>query len=120
VLKAKMDGVSDKRVQEITSEIAGAIKVTSEKQKSLDTAVQSGTSKKSWLDGQVKKYITKAVDATTETPQDSDKNRISGFSLASVDWGGQTLSSSQLSIILTATYFVAHSTFLSNFIMFSI
>lgn len=95
VLKAKMDGVSDKRVQEITSEIAGAIKVTSEKQKSLDTAVQSGTSKKSWLDGQVKKYITKAVDATTETPQDSDKNRISGFSLASVDWGGQTLSDAE-------------------------
>ena len=95
VLKARMDGVSDKRVQEITSEIAGSIKVTSEKQKSLDSAVQNGTSKKSWLDGQVKKYITKAVDATTDTPQESDKNRIRGFSLASVDWGGQTLSDAE-------------------------
>lgn len=95
VLQAKLSGVSEKRIQEITAEIAGSIKVTSEKQKSLDNAVQNGTSKKSWLDGQVKKYITKAVDATTETPEDNGKNRISGFSLAGVDWGGKTLSDAE-------------------------
>jgi hypothetical protein len=92
ILKAKLTGFSEKRIQEITKEVANTIKVTSEKQRSLEKAVQDGGSKKSWLDGQFKKYITKAVGATTDTPEESSKNRLSGFSLAGVAWGGKTLS----------------------------
>ncbi len=91
VLKQKMTGVSDKRIKEITTEISNAIKVNAEKQQSLEKAVKSGTSKKSWLDGQLKKYITKAVDATTDSPDEGSKSQIAGFSLAAVDWGGKTL-----------------------------
>jgi len=91
VLKARMVGVSDKRIKEITDEVAGAIKLNAEKQKSLEKAIKDGTSKKSWLDGQLKKYITKAVDATTDGPEEGSKSQIAGFSLAAVDWGGKAL-----------------------------
>ena len=91
ILKARMVGVSSPRIKEITTEIAGAIKLNGEKRLSLEKAVQGGSSKKSWLDGQLKKYITKAVDATTDSPEEGSKSQMAGFSLAGVEWGGKTL-----------------------------
>jgi hypothetical protein len=99
ILKARMTGVSDKRINEITSEIANSIKLNTEKQQSLAKAVKGGASKQSWLDGQLKKYITKAVDATTDTPEEGSKSQISGFSLASVDWGGKTLTDAEADVL---------------------
>lgn len=91
VLKRRLTGVSEQRIGEITAEIANAIKLTAEKKQSLDKAVQGGESKQNWLEGQVNKYIKKAVDATTSTPEEESKSQMSGFSLAGVDFGGKSL-----------------------------
>lgn len=91
ILKRRLTGVSGQRVGEITAEIGGGIKLTAEKKQALDKAVQGGESKQNWLEGQVSKYIKKAVDATTTTPEEGSKNQMSGFSLAEVDFGGRSL-----------------------------
>ena len=92
LLQEKMENVSKNRVTEIAQEIRDAIRETEEQNKSLAEAVKKGESKKSWLDGQMKKYITKAVELTGDAPKINSKGRNSGFSIAGKTWKGQALS----------------------------
>ena len=54
--------------------------------------MKNGESKKSWLDGQMKKYITKAVELTGDAPKVTSQGRNSGFTIAGKNWKGQALS----------------------------
>ena len=68
VLQEKMENASKARITEIAQEIQDTIRETEEQNKSLQEAVNKGESKKSWLDGQIKKYITKAVELRRRLP----------------------------------------------------
>ena len=92
VLQEKMENASKSRVTEIAQEIQDAIRETEEQNKSLAEAVKNGESKKSWLDGQMKKYITKAVELTGDAPKVTSQGRNSGFTIAGKNWKGQALS----------------------------
>ena len=92
VLQEKMENASKSRVAEIAHEIQDAIRETEEQNKSLAEAVKNGESKKSWLDGQMKKYITKAVELTGDAPKVTSQGRNSGFTIAGKNWKGQALS----------------------------
>jgi len=92
VLQEKMENASKSRITEISQEIQDAIRETEEQNKSLAEAVQKGESKKSWMDGQLKKYITKAVELTGDTPKVTSNGRNNGFTIAGKNWKGQALS----------------------------
>ena len=92
VLQEKMENASKARITEIAQEIQDTIRETEEQNKSLQEAVNKGESKKSWLDGQIKKYITKAVELTGDAPKIASSGRNSGFTIAGKNWKGQSLS----------------------------
>ena len=87
VLQEKMENASKSRVTEISLEIQDTIRETEEQNRSLAEAMKNGESKKSWMDGQLKKYITKAVELTGDAPK-----RNNGFTIAGKNWKGQSLS----------------------------
>ena len=92
VLQEKMENASKARVTEVAQEIQDTIRETEEQNRSLAEAVKNGESKKSWLDGQLKKYITKAVELTGDAPKVTSSGRNSGFTIAGKNWKGQALS----------------------------
>ena len=92
VLQEKMENASKSRVTEISLEIQDAIRETEEQNRSLAEAVKNGESKKSWMDGQLKKYITKAVELTGDAPKVTSNGRNNGFTIAGKNWKGQALS----------------------------
>ena len=92
VLQEKMENASKARVTEVAQEIQDTIRETEEQNKSLAEAMKNGESKKSWLDGQLKKYITKAVELTGDAPKVTSSGRNSGFTIAGKNWKGQALS----------------------------
>ena len=92
VLQEKMENASKSRVTEISLEIQDAIRETEEQNRSLAEAVKNGESKKSWMDGQLKKYITKAVELTGDAPKVTSSGRNNGFTIAGKNWKGQALS----------------------------
>ena len=92
LLQEKMENASKGRVTEIAQEIQDAIRETEEQNRSLAEAMQKGESKKSWMEGQLKKYITKAVELTGDTPKVTSSGRSNGFTIAGKNWKGQALS----------------------------
>ena len=92
VLQEKMENASKARVTEVAQEIQDTIRETEEQNRSLAEAMKNGESKKSWLDGQLKKYITKAVELTGDAPKVTSSGRNSGFTIAGKNWKGQALS----------------------------
>ena len=92
VLQEKMENASKSRVTEIAQEIQDAIRETEEQNRSLAEAMKNGESKKSWMEGQLKKYITKAVELTGDTPKVTSRGRTRGFTIAGKNWKGQALS----------------------------
>ena len=92
VLQEKMENASKNRVTEIVQEIQDAIRETEEQNRSLAEAVKNGESKKSWMDGQLKKYITKAVELTGDAPKVTSHGRNNGFTIAGKNWKGRALS----------------------------
>ena len=92
ILQEKMGNASKSRVTEITLEIQDAIRETEEQNRSLAEAMKKGESKKSWMDGQLKKYITKAVELTGDAPKVTNNGRNNGFTIAGKNWKGQALS----------------------------
>ena len=92
VLQEKMENASKARVTEVAQEIQDTIRETEEQNRSLAEAMKNGESKKSWLDGQLKKYITKAVELTGDAPKVTSSGRNSGFTSAGKNWKGQALS----------------------------
>ena len=92
VLQEKMENASKNRVTEIVQEIQDAIRETEEQNRSLAEAVKKGESKKSWMDGQLKKYITKAVELTGDAPKVTSHGRNNGFTIAGKNWKGRALS----------------------------
>ena len=92
MLQEKMENASRDRITEIAQEIQDAIRETEEQNRSLAEAVKNGETKKNWMDGQLKKYITKAVELTGDTPKVSGSGRNSGFTIAGKNWKGQALS----------------------------
>ncbi|MBQ8491843.1 MAG: hypothetical protein IJ536_04860 [Acidaminococcaceae bacterium] len=92
VLQEKMENASKARVTEVAQEIQDTIRETEEQNRSLVEAMKNGESKKSWLDGQLKKYITKAVELTGDAPKVTSSGRNSGFTIAGKNWKGQALS----------------------------
>ena len=92
VLQEKMENASKARVTEVAQEIQDTIRETEEQSRSLAEAMKNGESKKSWLDGQLKKYITKAVELTGDAPKVTSSGRNSGFTIAGKNWKGQALS----------------------------
>ena len=92
LLQEKMENASKSRVTEIAQEIQDAIRETEEQNRSLAEAVKKGESKKSWMDGQLKKYITKAVELTGDAPKVTSNGRNNGFTIAGKNWKGQALS----------------------------
>ncbi len=91
-LQEKMENASKDRITEIAQEVMDTIRETEEQNRSLAEAMQKGESKKSWLDGQLKKYITKAVELTGDAPKVNGSGRNSGFTIAGKNWKGQALS----------------------------
>ena len=92
VLQEKMENASKSRVTEISLEIQDTIRETEEQNRSLAEAMKNGESKKSWMDGQLKKYITKAVELTGDAPKVTSNGRNNGFTIAGKNWKGQALS----------------------------
>ena len=92
VLQEKMENASKNRITEIVQEIQDVIRETEEQNRSLAEAMKKGESKKSWMDGQLKKYITKAVELTGDAPKVTNSGRNSGFTIAGKNWKGQALS----------------------------
>ena len=92
VLQEKMENASKSRVTEIAQEIQDAIRETEEQNRSLAEAMKNGESKKSWMEGQLKKYITKAVELTGDAPKVTSNGRNNGFTIAGKNWKGQALS----------------------------
>lgn len=92
VLQEKMENASKARVTEVAQEIQDTIRETEEQNRSLAEAMKNGESKKGWLDGQLKKYITKAVELTGDAPKVTSSGRNSGFTIAGKNWKGQALS----------------------------
>ena len=92
VLQEKMENASKSRVTEISLEIQDTIRETEEQNRSLAEAMKNGESKKSWMDGQLKKYITKAVELTGDAPKVTSNGRNNGFTIAGKNWKGQSLS----------------------------
>ena len=68
LMQEKMHNASQGRIAEIAEEIQATLKATDEQKKSLEQAVQQGESKKSWLDGRFKQYITKAIEFSGDSP----------------------------------------------------
>ena len=92
VLQEKMENASKSRVTEVAQEIQDAIRETEEQNRSLAEAMKNGESKKSWMEGQLKKYITKAVELTGDAPKVTSSGRNNGFTIAGKNWKGQALS----------------------------
>lgn len=92
LMQEKMHNASQGRIAEIAEEIQATLKATDEQKKSLEQAVQQGESKKSWLDGRFKQYITKAIELTGDTPKITGNGRNAGFTIAGKNWRGQALS----------------------------
>ena len=92
LLQNKMQNASQNRIAEIADEIQATLQATDEQKKSLENAVQQGESKKSWLDGRFKQYITKAMELTGDAPKIKGSGRNAGFTIAGKNWRGQALS----------------------------
>lgn len=92
LLQEKMQNASRDRITEIAEEIQSVLAETEKQKKSLEQAVQQGESKKAWLDGRFKQYITKAVEWTGNNPMVSGTSRGTGFTIAGKTWKGQALS----------------------------
>ncbi len=91
-LREQMTGASQERITEIVNEITSTIDASEQEKQSLRQARQNGESQQSWLDGRVKKYITKAVEMTGSTPKVTSSGRNNGFSIAGKNWKGNSLS----------------------------
>ena len=92
LLQERMRNASKNRITEIADEIQSVLLETEKQRKSLEQAVQQGESRKAWLDGRFKQYITKAVELTGDSPRVSGSGRSSGFTIAGKNWKGQSLS----------------------------
>ena len=87
VLQEKMENASKGRVNEIAQEIQDAIRETEEQNRSLAEAMKNGESKKSWMDGQLKKYKNWKGQALSDREarrmrDDLERDRDSGIKTA--------------------------------------
>ena len=92
---AKQSSITADRIPGIAAEIQAALDETDAQRASLAEAVEAGETKEGWLEGSMKKYITKAVEVTGGAPKISSEGRSSGFTLAGRNWKGRALSDAE-------------------------